>query len=104
PARDAGTVRRARQAMGLVDRDRAAPRRPVRIAAEMTGMHVAIATDRTYLPWCATTLLSCLRSTPDEHLRFHVFHPGDITTDDRDRLVEMVSAHGGEIDMRAVGE
>jgi lipopolysaccharide biosynthesis glycosyltransferase len=58
---------------------------------------VAMASDARYLPWCATAMLSCLESTPELHLEFHLLHEGDLSADDRRRLTALVARAGGDI-------
>ena len=67
-------------------------------------IQVATATDRTYLPWCATALLSCLRATADHRLHFHVLHEGTITADLQTELTRRVEANGGEVDFLLIDE
>jgi lipopolysaccharide biosynthesis glycosyltransferase len=62
-------------------------------------MHLAVATDARYLPWCATTLLSCLLATPDRPIAVHVLHGEDLSTSDRVRLRTMVSDAGADLDL-----
>lgn len=50
---------------------------------------IAFVTDRTYLPWCSTALLSCFESNPSKSIRVHVLHDGSVTDDDADRLTSM---------------
>lgn len=52
-------------------------------------LHVAFVTDRTYLPWCATALLSCADAHPAGGVRAHVVHDGTLTADDVDDLQAM---------------
>lgn len=59
------------------------------------SIHVALATDAAYLPWCATTVRSCLDVTPAADLDFHLFHDQPIATVDQDRLTAMVRSAGG---------
>ena len=66
------------------------------------AIHVATATDRSYLPWCATGLLSCLRATSDRRVHFHVLHEGTIPANEQEQLTEMVRAHQGCIDFRLI--
>jgi lipopolysaccharide biosynthesis glycosyltransferase len=54
---------------------------------------VVVATDRAYLPWCATTVLSCARAVGAD-LVVHVVHAADVTEDDRQRLASVVDGHG----------
>jgi lipopolysaccharide biosynthesis glycosyltransferase len=60
------------------------------------AIHVALATDRTYLPWCAVAVSSCQRSTPAP-LRVHVLEEGDLTADDRERFAAMVKRADGRV-------
>jgi lipopolysaccharide biosynthesis glycosyltransferase len=61
------------------------------------SIHVAIATDRAYLPWCATAVASLLQSTPELDVCVHVLHLGDLTADDRSRLATI-----DDVDVHAV--
>ena len=56
-------------------------------------MHIALATNRAYLPWCATAIRSCDRSTLDRPLVFHVFHLGDLTAVDQRAAASVVTEH-----------
>ena len=67
-------------------------------------MHVAVATDAAYLPWCATTLLSALRSTSVRPFHVHVLDGGDLDAPDVDRLVGMIRQEGGEVTLLEVDE
>ena len=60
-------------------------------------IQVAMASNSRYLPWCAVAMLSCLRSTPEQPVRFHLLHEGDLSAHDRSRLATMVESAGGEI-------
>lgn len=59
------------------------------------SVHVALATDTAYLPWCATAVRSCLDVTPAADLEFHLLHDQPVAATDRDRLSEMICAAGG---------
>lgn len=65
-------------------------------------MHLAVATDTSYLPWCATAVLSGLQATPERPFYVHVLHGGDLTSPDRDRFGGMVRDAGGEIEFLAI--
>lgn len=52
-------------------------------------MHIVVATDRAYLPWCATTIASAARATVDAPVTVHVLHLGDLSADDERRLVTL---------------
>jgi lipopolysaccharide biosynthesis glycosyltransferase len=67
-------------------------------------MDVVVVTDAQYLPWCATTLLSCAEASRAESLRFHVLHATNVTEDDRSRLGRLVRGQGASIEFRPVGE
>lgn len=71
----------------------------------MTGgpVHVALATDHAYLPWCATAVLSCLR-TADCGVVVHLVHAADVGPGERDRFRAMVEAEGGELRLLAVDD
>ena len=59
------------------------------------SVHVALATDTAYLPWCATAVRSCLDVTPAADLEFHLLHDRPIPYPDQERLTGMVQAAGG---------
>lgn len=64
-------------------------------------IHVALATDAAYLPWCATGVRSCLdRDAGDLHV--HLFHDQPIAGADRGRLADMIRAAGAEVSWQAV--
>jgi len=65
-------------------------------------IHLATATDRSYLPWCATGLLSCLRVTPERRLHIHMLHEGTIPLEDQWRLTRMVETHRGSIEFQLI--
>jgi lipopolysaccharide biosynthesis glycosyltransferase len=56
---------------------------------------LALATDVTYLPWCAAAALSCLRSTAARPIEVVVLHGGDVPDADQQRFVGMVEGAGG---------
>lgn len=59
---------------------------------------VALATDRAYLPWTATAVLSCLRAHPDPGVvDVHLAHAADVTAEDLRRLQAMVESEGGRL-------
>jgi lipopolysaccharide biosynthesis glycosyltransferase len=60
-------------------------------------LHVATGTNSAYLHWCATTVLSAIRSTPELQLVVHVIVDQDVTEQHRDRLSGMASDAGGEV-------
>ena len=53
-------------------------------------LHVAFVTDRPYVPWCATGLLSCVDAHPAGALHLHVVHDGSLTAADVQDLRSMV--------------
>jgi lipopolysaccharide biosynthesis glycosyltransferase len=65
-------------------------------------VHVALATDMTYLPWCAAAALSCQQSTGESRVHVHILHEGDLSEDARHRLATMVRGHNGEISYHTV--
>jgi lipopolysaccharide biosynthesis glycosyltransferase len=67
-------------------------------------MHIAVATDAAYLPWCATTILSALRATTMRPVHVHVLEGGDIDRADLERLLEMIDREGAEGTALAVDE
>lgn len=48
--------------------------------------HVAFVTDRSYLPWCATAVESCLEVHPAGTLAVHVVHDGTLLPADVEEL------------------
>lgn len=65
-------------------------------------MHVALATDRAYLPWCATAILSCLEANGLDYLHAHVLHLGDLQAPDASRLAAMVGDRDAQIELHAI--
>jgi lipopolysaccharide biosynthesis glycosyltransferase len=61
-------------------------------------LHVATGTNSAYLHWCATTVLSAIRSTPQRRVVAHVIADPDVAAQDRNRLSGMAAAAGGELD------
>lgn len=64
-------------------------------------LHVAVVTDRAYLPWCATTVLSCIDRHPPGQVHLHVVHDGSLDSTDVDRLrsmapVGIIDVHGAD--------
>jgi lipopolysaccharide biosynthesis glycosyltransferase len=61
-------------------------------------LHVAVVTDRSYLPWCATTVRSCIDRHAPGDVQVHVVHDGSVTTADAERLhsiaPDAVEVHG----------
>jgi lipopolysaccharide biosynthesis glycosyltransferase len=55
-------------------------------------LHVAFVTDRPYVPWCATALLSCVDAHPAGALHVHVAHDGSLTAEDVRLLRSMAGA------------
>lgn len=60
-------------------------------------IHVAIATDTGYLPWCATTVRSCLDAITPGELHVHLLHDQPLEPALRERLTEMVRTADGSI-------
>src|SRR5580692_5047933 len=61
-------------------------------------IHVAVATDRNYLPWCATAIRSCLRATRPRQVSVHVLHePESLTSEHRTALEAVATSEGGAI-------
>src|ERR1700722_8759355 len=61
-------------------------------------IHVAVATDHNYLPWCATAVRSCVRATRPRQVSVHVLHEREsLTTEDRMALEGVATAEGGAI-------
>lgn len=67
-------------------------------------LHVATGTNTAYLHWCATTILSAIRSSPERRVVVHVIVDPDVGTEDRDRLVRMAAAEGGVVDFLELDE
>jgi lipopolysaccharide biosynthesis glycosyltransferase len=65
-------------------------------------MHVALAADRAYLPWCATAILSCLEANRLDHVHAHVLHLGDLQAPDVSRLAAMVSDREAQIEVHSI--
>lgn len=61
-------------------------------------LHVATGTNTAYLHWCATTILSAMRSTPERRVVAHVIADPDVGPEDRDRLSRMATAAGGGVE------
>lgn len=68
------------------------------IASEPTdgARHLALATDRAYLPWCATAVLSCLRSGT-RGVVVHLLHASDVPAAELERFAAMTRAEGAEL-------
>lgn len=64
-------------------------------------MLLAAATDATYLPWCATAVLSCLEVTPAP-VEVVVLHGGDLDAAAQRRFREVVDGAGGTVAFHAV--
>ena len=58
-------------------------------------IHVALATDTAYLPWCATTVRSCLDVVAPGELHVHLVHDQPIEPTLCERLARMVRGAGG---------
>jgi lipopolysaccharide biosynthesis glycosyltransferase len=67
-------------------------------------MDVAVATDAAYLPWCATTVVSCATANAGEELRFHVLHAPDVTSNDLSRLGTVAREQGAAVEFRPIDE
>jgi lipopolysaccharide biosynthesis glycosyltransferase len=57
-------------------------------------VHVVLATDTTYLPWCATTVRSCLDAAAHSDTHVHLIHDQPVDVASRDRLTAMVRGTG----------
>lgn len=64
-------------------------------------MHVVFATDRAYLPWCSTAILSCLEANRADEVHIHVLHLGDLIASDGARLAGMVG-DGGHVELHSI--
>jgi lipopolysaccharide biosynthesis glycosyltransferase len=60
-------------------------------------IHLATATDRQYLPWCATAILSAIRAT-SEPCTFHLIHSPDVGADERRQLSLLAQASSGSVE------
>lgn len=58
-------------------------------------LHLAVATDRAYLPYAATTVLSALEASAP--LAVHLLHGADVAAAELARFGRMVAAHGGDL-------
>lgn len=56
---------------------------------------MATATDRSYLPYCATTILSALRATTGPTVVAHVIQMGDVPEGDQVAMQSMAEQNGG---------
>lgn len=76
-----------------------------RSGCEPTGgqRHLAVATDAAYLPWCATAVLSVLRSGT-RGLVVHLLHAADVSGSDLGRFGAMVQAEGAQLEPIAVAD
>lgn len=61
---------------------------------DRTPLHVATAINHAYLPWYATALLSCIRSSPEVEVRVELIYDSDVTAADMDRLAAMLAEVG----------
>ena len=64
---------------------------------------VALATDRAYLPWTATTVLSCLRAH-DGGVDVHLAHAADVPAADLQQMDDLVVREGGRLVPLAVDD
>jgi lipopolysaccharide biosynthesis glycosyltransferase len=60
-------------------------------------IHIVVATDRAYLPWTATLLLSALDRHDPGALIVHLLHGGDVPDTDAQLLDGLVSRGGGTL-------
>jgi lipopolysaccharide biosynthesis glycosyltransferase len=67
-------------------------------------VHVAVITDKAYLPWCATTVLSCARASHGTPVTIHVLHAPDVADDDRRRLAASIAGVEGAVEFHPVDE
>ena len=73
------------------------------LAVESTvTIHVALATDTAYLPWCATTVRSCLDVVAAGELHVHLLHDQPVEPDKREHLAAMVRTAGGSVSWHLV--
>ena len=63
-------------------------------------LHVAFVTDRSYLPWCSTAVLSCIENHPAGTLVVHVVHDGSVGATDADGLRQLSPA--GDVQVHGV--
>ena len=85
-------ARPPRPSVVALDPQRPAPRHPVN--EDGGPIHVAVATDDAYAPWCATLLRSCLDHRSATPLHFHLLHDGGLRPATRDRLQAVVAGNG----------
>jgi len=78
-----------------------APKPPQRMRR---AIRVAIVTDRAYLPWCATSIVSCAQATPDRDIRVHVLHPPEVSKGDQARLAKAADDHGAAVEFHRFDE
>jgi lipopolysaccharide biosynthesis glycosyltransferase len=63
-----------------------------------------VVTDRAFLPWCATTLLSCAQATRDASVRFHVLVSHDVSLRERQDLARAGSDAGASVCFGVIDE
>lgn len=68
------------------------------------AIDVALVTDRAFLPWCATAILSCSRATDDATLHFHVLLAKDVSNVERDQLASAGTAFGADVTFAVADE
>jgi lipopolysaccharide biosynthesis glycosyltransferase len=61
---------------------------------EPAPIHLVVATDRAYLPWTATTILSALDRHETGELAVHLLHGGDVEDSDAQRMDALVTGGG----------
>jgi lipopolysaccharide biosynthesis glycosyltransferase len=66
-------------------------------------VHIVIVTDRAFLPWCATTLVSCARVTRGD-LSVHVMHAADVSAEDRTRLADLGGSYGAALEFHTIDQ
>lgn len=60
-------------------------------------LHLATGTNRAYLHWCATTILSAVRATQDHDVTVHLLIDSDVTEEDCLRLRAMTEGAGARL-------
>lgn len=68
----------------------------------MSGIHLALATDAAYLPWCSVLVRSALDHHAGTPLTFHVLHDGRLAAAEQHRLAAMVGTDRGGVEVHAV--
>lgn len=71
--------------------------------SEQAGLvRIALAIDAEYVPWAATTIASCLRSNPGDHVSFHVLHASSLPERDIEGIQTVVADRNSSVEFHAV--